>query len=81
MAAEGSGIAKPKVKEEPLRMCVICRGRFFKSQLKRYVLTPDGVLRFDEQQNSPGRGWYICSDVSCATKFLKFRPRARVRRG
>ncbi|MBO4335674.1 MAG: YlxR family protein [Desulfovibrio sp.] len=62
-------------------MCVICRGRFPKAELTRYCLTPEGVLREDENKNSPGRGWYICRDAQCARKFAKFRPVSRARRG
>ncbi len=66
---------------EPVRMCVICRGRFPKAELTRYCLTPEGVFCKDEQKNSPGRGWYICRDAQCAQKFAKFRPVSRARRG
>ncbi|MBO4369061.1 MAG: DUF448 domain-containing protein [Desulfovibrio sp.] len=65
----------------PVRMCVICRRRFLKSELTRFRLMPDGVLQKDEKQIGPGRGWYICSDPHCAKKFLSFRVRATVRRG
>ncbi|MBQ7456460.1 MAG: DUF448 domain-containing protein [Desulfovibrio sp.] len=68
-------------KTGPERMCVICRKRFPKRELARYTLSPHGVLLNDERQNSPGRGWYLCSDTQCVQKFPKFRARTQGRRG
>lgn len=64
----------------PTRMCVICRQRFAKSQLRRHVLSLSGgekKLEADEAQNRPGRGWYVCSSPACREKFAKMgRPKS-----
>ena len=61
-------------------MCVICRQRFAKSQLLRYVPAMEGSatgngLEADASQTKPGRGWYVCSDPKCQERFAgkKFR--------
>ncbi len=66
---------------EPERMCVICRKRFPKRELTRYILSSQGVLMRDENKKSQGRGWYCCSDAQCALKFPRFRAGAQRRRG
>lgn len=63
----------------PVRMCVICRRRYAKADLRRHVLTPEGILSIDKTHSSPGRGWYLCSDPACERKFAKFRPGTRQR--
>ena len=49
----------------PVRMCVICRNKFFKTDLTRHVRTEDG-LEPDPRQIRPGRGYYLCTADSCA---------------
>ncbi len=61
----------------PVRMCVICRRRFAKADLRRHVLTPEGSLIIDETRTSPGRGWYLCSDPACERRFANYRPGTR----
>ncbi|MDD6180760.1 MAG: DUF448 domain-containing protein [Desulfovibrionaceae bacterium] len=61
----------------PERMCVICRRRFPRRELRRHVLSPSGELCVDERQTMPGRGWYLCADPCCMQKFAKYKPRAR----
>lgn len=56
----------------PMRMCVICRQRFPKAELDRYVLSPEGELKPDIRRNMPGRGWYLCSEPACGERFLKY---------
>ncbi|MDE5879445.1 MAG: YlxR family protein [Desulfovibrio sp.] len=63
----------------PVRMCVICRRRFAKKELRRHVLTPEGILTIDETHTSPGRGWYVCPDPACGRRFEKYRPGTRQR--
>lgn len=67
-------------RQGPVRMCVVCRRRFAKSQLMRHVPAPEGVaagngLEADEAQTRPGRGWYVCDDPQCRERFagMKFR--------
>lgn len=64
-----------------VRMCVICRRRYLKECLERYVLSPDGTLTKDPTKTRPGRGWYLCSDPVCAAKFVKYRPGTRRKGG
>ena len=71
------------VKAETLRMCVVCRKRFFKPLLLRHVMLPsatkDSGLVPDETGTMPGRGWYLCQDPQCRKRFamMKFRSKAR----
>ncbi|MDR3358231.1 MAG: YlxR family protein [Desulfovibrio sp.] len=58
-------------------MCVVCRGRFAKSALRRYVRSPRGSMVFDPEKSAHGRGIYLCSDPCCGTKFVKYRPDAK----
>ena len=65
-------------RQEPVRMCVVCRRRFAKSRLLRHVSASEGVgngLEADEAQTRPGRGWYVCDDPACRERFagMKFR--------
>ncbi|MDR2056309.1 MAG: YlxR family protein [Desulfovibrio sp.] len=63
--------------EGPLRMCVICRRRFSKNTLSRYVCSPLGSMVFDPKKTAPGRGIYLCPDPRCGMKFVKYRPDAK----
>lgn len=67
----------------PVRMCVICRGRFAKSELTRHVQAPQGQdgLVPDPLAILPGRGHYLCANPECAEKFSKYSGRTRRRRG
>lgn len=75
--------ASPGHPGQPVRMCVICRGRFAKSELLRHVSPPDGqgALVPDPRAQFPGRGHYLCANPECAEKFLKYSGRPRRRRG
>ncbi len=61
----------------PVRMCVICRQRFPKSALSRFVLSGTGTLASDAAHTMPGRGWYVCGQESCRQKFARYRPQTR----
>ena len=54
---------------EPVRMCVVCRRRMPKRELTRYVVTPEGGSKVDEDGTRPGRGRYVCSDPQCIDRF------------
>lgn len=65
------------VKNEPVRMCVVCRQRFPKKELSRYVC-PDTTLELetdgpvpDPENTKPGRGYYICVQARCRETFPK----------
>ncbi|MCF8104806.1 MAG: YlxR family protein [Desulfohalobiaceae bacterium] len=57
-------------------MCVICRQRFPKSRLSRYVKRKTGARKKtvfeDPGQDMAGRGFYICSSPACREKKEKF---------
>ncbi|QGY41620.1 DUF448 domain-containing protein [Pseudodesulfovibrio cashew] len=62
---------------EPVRMCVVCRKRFPKRELTRYVcpeslreLTENGPVP-DPEQKRPGRGYYVCVQAECRERFPK----------
>jgi predicted RNA-binding protein YlxR (DUF448 family) len=68
---------QPAKQKEPLRMCVVCRRRFAKNALSRYVCSPQGRMVFDPEKSAPGRGAYLCSDPRCGIKFVKYRSDAK----
>ncbi len=54
----------------PVRMCIICRGRFPKSEITRYTLPAEGAMpEPDPDKKKPGRGMYVCSSPECQDKF------------
>ncbi len=65
-------------------MCVVCRQRFPKISLRRYVLagSKDGNgLMADSKGTEPGRGWYLCGDPQCSERFLKMKFRLKPHTG
>lgn len=70
-----------KYKHIPQRMCVICRRRYAKTDLERYVLSEDGNLMVDKKKIMPGRGWHLCAEAACRANFSKFRPKKRASGG
>ncbi len=73
------------VKAETLRMCVVCRKRFFKPFLLRHVMmatsTAENALVPDETGTMPGRGWYLCQDPQCKMRFARMKFRSKARNG
>lgn len=57
----------------PERMCVICRLRFPKQELMRYVLLSSGERAQDIRKTLPGRGWYLCTNPRCIERFEKYK--------
>ncbi|MBC18029.1 conserved protein of unknown function [Pseudodesulfovibrio profundus] len=62
---------------EPVRMCIVCRQRYPKGELDRYVcpdtakeLETDGPVP-DPGKNRPGRGFYVCVQARCREHFPK----------
>ncbi|MBM9518706.1 DUF448 domain-containing protein [Desulforhopalus vacuolatus] len=53
---------------EPIRTCVVCRKKFGKSELERYVWR-EGKVVADPQKKMAGRGAYCCSSC-CRERFL-----------
>ncbi len=60
-------------KKEPKRSCLGCRKVKDKSDLMRFVLSPDGMPTPDLLSKLPGRGAYICPDKSCLRDALSRR--------
>lgn len=62
---------------EPVRMCVVCRERFPKRELSRYVCQENARSagqcepEADPAQTSPGRGYYVCEQARCREIFPK----------
>ena len=57
-------------KRKPMRTCIVCRNKRYKSELIRVV--PDGDKMVpDGAKVLPGRGAYICNDISCLDKLIK----------
>lgn len=68
-------------------MCVICRNKFAKKDIIRYVLSREneeqygGKLEADLAQTKPGRGYYVCSSPECQQKFTQKGSIRRKRKG
>ncbi|MEF2231419.1 MAG: DUF448 domain-containing protein [Pseudodesulfovibrio sp.] len=58
-------------------MCVVCRQRFPKGELERFVCpdaAPDRESDCpvpDPEQTKPGRGYYVCVQARCRELFPK----------
>lgn len=46
----------------PVRMCVVCRNRRYKSELIRLALDHTKMVVRDSRSCMPGRGAYVCSE-------------------
>jgi len=63
-------------KHVPIRTCIVCKQKFPKSTLKRFVCKferGEARLVYDPKQNKPGRGFYVCDDSSCLGKLDKIK--------
>ena len=57
-------------KRVALRTCVICRQKFDKRDVVRFVYTTDG-LQMDPSGKINGRGAYICKSTPCRERLSK----------
>ena len=55
----------------PLRTCLGCGEMKDKRTLVRIVRSKEGVISVDLTGKMPGRGAYICRDVSCLNMAVK----------
>ena len=67
---------------EPMRMCVVCRGRFPQRELLRVALDKQGNIVVGGTKESggkkaPGRGAYICNSPECRAKLVKTKALSR----
>jgi uncharacterized protein len=54
----------------PERTCVGCRSARPRTELVRYVLSPQQEILVDYRQRLPGRGVYTCCDPACIDKAV-----------
>lgn len=66
-----------KKKKVPERKCTGCNQSFPKKELIRVVRSPEGNVALDLTGRLPGRGVYICKNVSCFRKAFKANRLAR----
>ena len=59
------------------RMCIMCRNRFDKNSLTRFVVS-DGKVVVDENGNAQGRGAYVCDNPNCRLNLVKKKTLSRV---
>ena len=59
------------VKKIPQRMCTGCMEMKPKKELIRVVRNKEGEVSIDFTGKKPGRGAYICKDMSCFEKAYK----------
>jgi len=59
-----------KQKHIPQRMCVICREKYEKQYLMRFVRVADGVFA-DPTGKRDGRGAYVCANPTCRERAAK----------
>ncbi len=57
-------------KKSPLRKCVVTGESHDKSELLRFVRSPDGTLVFDANNKLPGRGAYVTCDAAALQTAL-----------
>ena len=60
-------------KKVPLRMCTGCGEMKPKKELVRVVRSPEGEIHLDPGGRAPGRGAYLCRNLSCLKKARKAR--------
>ncbi|WP_320169044.1 DUF448 domain-containing protein [Maridesulfovibrio sp.] len=71
-------------KHVPTRSCVICRQRFAKEELFRFVAgkgASGDELVPDDAKDMQGRGYYVCGNEKCLERLKFFRPRKKKFRG
>ncbi len=61
----------PRPRKIPMRQCLGCNEHKPKAELIRVVRAPDGSVSLDTVGKKPGRGAYICRDVTCLKKVRK----------
>jgi len=58
-------------KKIPMRQCLGCREMKPKNELIRFVKSPESDISLDPAGKKPGRGAYICNNISCFNKAVK----------
>ena len=58
-------------KRIPLRQCLGCRTMKQKSEIVRFVKSPEGKISLDLTGKKPGRGAYVCLNINCIKRIIK----------
>ena len=61
------------MKNIPQRSCVACRTQKNKNELLRIVTNKKNETLIDEKGKEQGRGEYICYDIKCLEKVIKYK--------
>ncbi len=56
------------VKKKPIRMCVVCRGRFYQENLNRLQCKDGKLIHF----SGMGRSFYVCASCIKKKKFVNY---------
>ena len=59
------------MKKQPERTCMGCNEKKEKKDLIRIVKNKENEINIDKTGKLPGRGAYICEDISCLEKAIK----------
>lgn len=59
------------MKKIPQRTCIGCKEKKEKRELIRIVKDKEGNITIDRTGKQPGRGAYICDDITCLEKAIK----------
>jgi len=70
-----------KESRPPARTCLGCRAVRNKWELRRIVVTPDGVVSCEGPAPLPGRGAYVCETEACVDRAARQLARALRRPG
>lgn len=62
-----------RTKKVPLRKCMGCGEMKPKKELVRVVKSPQGEISLDLTGKKPGRGAYVCKNVTCLRAARKAR--------
>ncbi len=54
--------------KKPIRMCVVCRKRFFQNELIRMQCINNELIPF----TGSGRSFYVCKECVKSHKFIKY---------
>ena len=65
-------------KRVPLRQCLGCREMKPKSELIRFVKSPEDEISLDLSGKKQGRGAYLCNDPNCLKRAVKAKALSRV---
>ena len=61
------------MKDLPQRTCIGCNAKKNKRELIRIVKNKDGNITIDKTGRANGRGAYICDNIECLEKAIKYK--------